>query len=121
MTNHDAARQPEDLARLFNQHANAGNVDGLVALYESDAVVAVGRNTVATGHKEIRCFYTDLLAKKSDFPAGEQLPPVCNGPLAITTTRQDNVNLSVEVARQQADGSWRWVIDQLKIKAGLPE
>ncbi|MFF9552882.1 YybH family protein [Methylobacterium fujisawaense] len=110
----EPARAPEDLAVLFNQRANTGDVEGLVALYEPDAVLAAGR-VVATGHAEIRSFYADLLARKSDFPAPETLPPLRNGPLALTFARLPNGALSVEAAREQADGTWLWTIDQLKI------
>jgi hypothetical protein len=34
------AMQPEDLATFFLERANAGDVEGLVALYEPDAVLA---------------------------------------------------------------------------------
>ena len=114
---HDAslAHEPEDLARLFNERANAGDVEGLVALYERDAVLAAGK-VVATGHAEIRQFYADLLARKSDFPAAETLPAIRNGDLAMTFARLPNGTISAETARRQADGGWRWLIDQLKIK-----
>ena len=111
----DGAEAPEALARLFNQRANAGDVEGLVALYEPDAVLAAGR-VVATGHAEIRAFYADLLARRSAFPPAEILPSLRNGPIAMTFARLPNGTLSAETAREQADGTWRWVIDQLKIK-----
>ncbi|KQP30631.1 hypothetical protein ASF49_14115 [Methylobacterium sp. Leaf104] len=109
------AHEPEDLARLFNERANAGDVEGLVALYERDAVLAAGK-VVATGHAEIRQFYADLLARKSDFPAAETLPAIRSGDLAMTFARLPNGTISAETARRQADGGWRWLIDQLKIK-----
>lgn len=109
------AETPEDLARLFNERANAGDVDGLVALYEPDAVLAAGK-VVATGHGEIRQFYADLLARKSDFPVAETLPAIRNGDHAMTFARLPNGTISAETARRQADGGWRWLIDQLKIK-----
>lgn len=111
----DVAREPEDLARLFHACADAGDAEGLVALYEPGAVVAAG-DVVATGHDEIRRFYTDLLARKSDFPEPETLPAVRNGDLALTFARLPNGGLSVEAARRQADGTWLWAIDQLKLK-----
>lgn len=111
----DGAEAPETLAHLFHQRANAGDVEGLVALYEPDAVLAAGR-VVATGHAEIRAFYTDLLARRSDFPRAEALPPLRNGSIAMTFARLPNGTISAETARQQADGTWLWVIDQLKIK-----
>lgn len=114
-TDRKGAQQPGELAALFNARANAGDVEGLVALYEADAVLAAGA-VVATGHDEIRRFYTDLLARKSDFPPPETLAPIVNGDLALTFARLPNGSLSVESARRQQDGTWRWAIDQLKIK-----
>ncbi|GJE57909.1 MULTISPECIES: nuclear transport factor 2 family protein [Methylobacterium] len=114
-TDRKGANEPGDLAGLFNARANAGDVEGLVALYEADAVLAAG-NVVATGHAEIRQFYTDLLSKKSEFPAAETLPAIVNGNLALTFARLPNGSLSVEAARRQEDGTWLWAIDQLKIK-----
>ena len=114
-TDRTGAAEPGDLARLFNERANAGDVEGLVALYEPDAVLAAGP-VVATGHAEIRRFYTDLLAKKSEFPSVETLAPLINGSIALTSARLPNGTISVEAARRQEDGTWLWMIDQLKIK-----
>ena len=111
----ETAREPGDLARLFHARANAGDVEGLVALYEPEALLAAGE-VVARGHAEIRRFYADLLNRKSDFPAPEALPPLENGGLALTFARLPNGSLSVEAARRQADGRWLWAIDQLKIR-----
>ena len=36
----EPAAQPEDLGRYFLERANAGDVEGLVALYEPEAVLA---------------------------------------------------------------------------------
>ncbi|GJE61045.1 nuclear transport factor 2 family protein [Methylobacterium trifolii] len=113
--NRDPARNPEDLARLFNARANAGDVEGLVALYEPEAVLAAGA-VVATGHAEIAAFYADLLARRSHFPPVEELAPIRNGRLALTFARSQNGTLSVEAARQQEDGTWLWAVDQLKIR-----
>ncbi|MET0313176.1 MAG: hypothetical protein ABW275_02165 [Hansschlegelia sp.] len=115
----DIAREPEDLARLFNERANAADLEGLVALYEPDAVVAA-EEVAAVGEAEIRRFYKDLLARKSSFPAAETLPAIRNGEVALTFARSPNGAISVEAARLQADGSWRWFIDQLKIKPAAP-
>ena len=40
MTTSVSARTPEDLTRLFVERANAGDADGLAALYAPDAVMA---------------------------------------------------------------------------------
>jgi ketosteroid isomerase-like protein len=36
-----AATKPEDIQRLFAEAINSGNVDALLALYESDATLVV--------------------------------------------------------------------------------
>jgi len=36
----ERARQPEDLSRLLAERANAGDLEGMVALYEPGAVLA---------------------------------------------------------------------------------
>jgi ketosteroid isomerase-like protein len=54
--------QPEDLDRLFLQRANAGDVDGVVGLYEADAVLAFPPGHLAVGRPAIREVYADLLA-----------------------------------------------------------
>lgn len=120
--NSEFAQEPQNLARLFNARANAGDIEGLVALYQPDAVVAKGA-VVATGHEAIRRFYTDLLSRRSSFPQVEELPALRNGSFALTFARAPNGNISVELARQQPNGTWLWIIDQLKIPplAATPE
>jgi ketosteroid isomerase-like protein len=106
------ARQPEDLGTFFLERANAGDVEGLVALYEPGAVLAVSPERVATGHAEIRAVYAELLAGRPVFTSAGQQPVTRNGDLALTSTRLPGGGATVEVARRQPDGSWRWVIDQ---------
>jgi ketosteroid isomerase-like protein len=108
----EPAAQPEDLGTLFLERANAGDVDGLVALYEPGAVLAFPAGRLATGHQEIRAVYADLLSGGPRFSSAGQQPVIRNGDLALTSTRLPGGGATVEVARRQPDGSWRWVIDQ---------
>jgi hypothetical protein len=82
------AARPEDLGRFFVERANAGDVEGLVALYEPSAV----RPAVA----------------------GESQPALRFGDLALTSTRSAG-RATAGVARRQPDGSWLRVIDQPRI------
>ena len=108
----EPAVQPEDLGRYFLERANAGDVEGLVALYEPGAVLAFPPGRLAVGHAEIRAVYAELLAGKPSFSSAGQPPAVRNGDLALTSTRLPGGGATVEIARRQPDGSWRWVIDQ---------
>ncbi len=106
--------QPEDLGRFFLERGNAGDVDGLVALYEPDAVLAFPTGQVVVGSQAIRQVYAQLLAGKPTFTA-EPRPALRNGDLALTSTRLAGGGATVEVARRQPDGTWLWVIDQPNI------
>lgn len=107
----ERAAQPEDLGRFFIERANAGDVDGLVALYESDAVLAFPPGQVTTGSQAIRQVFEQMVAGKPTFK-GESQPTLRSGDLALTSMRLDNGGITVEVARRQPDGTWLWVIDQ---------
>jgi ketosteroid isomerase-like protein len=108
----EPAAHPNDLGRFFLERANAGDVEGLVALYESDAILAFPAGRAATGAGEIRRAYEALLADRPSFEPGEQQPALVNGDLALTSTRLVGGGATAEVARRQPDGTWLWMIDQ---------
>lgn len=109
---HAHAAQPEDLSRLVVERLNAGDVEGLVALYEPDAVLALPDGQLATGSDEIRRAYEHIVADKPAFAPGRQLPTLRNGDLALISVQLADGNVTVEVARRRPDGTWRWAIDQ---------
>jgi uncharacterized protein len=111
----DVAAEPEDLGRLFLARASAGDVDGVVALYEPGAVLAGTPRGLAAGHAEIREFYQALLGARPAF-SGEVRPALRLGDLALTSTRFPG-GATAEIARRQPDGSWLWVADQPNITA----
>jgi ketosteroid isomerase-like protein len=108
----EPAVQPEDLGRYFLERANAGDVEGLVALYEPGAVLAFPPGRLAVGHEQIRTVYAELLADKPSFGSAGQPPAIRNGDLALTSTRLPSGGATVEIARRQPDGNWRWEVDQ---------
>lgn len=107
------AEQPEELGRFFLERANAGDADGLAALYEPDAVLAAPQGQLTIGTAAIRRFYEQLLAGGPTF-SGEQQPVLRNDDLALTSTRFAG-GVTVELARRQPDGTWLWAIDQPNI------
>ena len=117
--NRRPAQDPQELARLFVSRGNSGDLDGMVALYESDAVLAIGNNKLARGTEEIREFYRGLLATGVRFSVGEQRPAIQSGGVALTSTRLPDGSMTAEIAHQQSDGSWLWVIDQPNV--AVPE
>ena len=109
------AVRPEDLDRLFQERASAGDVEGVVALYEPGAVLAFPGGQLAIGTEAIRQVYAELLANPPRF-AGVIRPAIRNGDIAITSTTRAG-NATVEVARRQPDGTWLWMIDQPSVLA----
>ena len=112
----ERAATPEDLSRLIVARLNAGDIDGVVALYEPDAVLALPDGQVATGTDEIREAYRRLLADRPAFEPGTSLPTLRSGDLALTSSRLADGTVTIEAARQQADGTWLWVIDQPSLR-----
>jgi len=107
------AWEPEELSRLFVQRVNAGDVEGLVALYEPDAVLATPDGGAVRGEAEIRRFYAALVASAPRFAPGEQHPALRLGELALTSTRlPGGAGATAEVARRQPDGTWLWILDR---------
>ncbi len=78
----EPALEPEDLGRLFLERANAGDVEGIVALYEPEAVLASRR------------------------APSRPAPTHCARPTRFSG------GATAELARRQRDGTWLWVVDQ---------
>jgi ketosteroid isomerase-like protein len=108
----EPARNPDDLARFLVQRANAGDVEGIVVLYEPDAVLAGTQGDLIVGTEAIRQFYTQVLADRPTFVLGEQRSALRQDDLALTSTLLTNGVVTAEVARRQSDGTWLWAIDQ---------
>ncbi len=110
-----SAASPEDLVHLFAERANAGDVEGLVDLYETEATLAAGER-LSRGRTAIQQFYDSLLERKREFTRADVVQKLEGSGLAVTIAQAPGGGLSLEVARRQPDGTWRWVIDQLKLK-----
>jgi ketosteroid isomerase-like protein len=111
----EPARDPQELERLLVERQCAGDIDGMLVLFEPDAVVDVGGGRLIRGIDAIRAYYEELQASGRRFQAGVQQPAVVSGDLALTSTRSPNGSVTAEVARRQPDGTWRWVIDRYTI------
>ncbi len=117
-----ASQRPEDCDRLFAERVNAGDVDGVLALYE-DRGCYVLRDGVATGAAAIRPIVEGMIAAGSRLEcrvkrvvrAGEGLALVYDD-WRLVTGGDDDLSVeqpgkALELVRRQADGTWRFVID----------
>ena len=114
-TEREPARDPQDLERLLIDRQWVGDIDGMVALFEPDAVVDTDEPELTRGHDAIRTLFEAFAASGRKFQRGEQRPAAINGDLALTSTRLPDGSITSEVARRQADGNWLWVIDRYSV------
>ena len=101
-TERERATTPEDLTRLFVELANAGDAEGMAALYEPDAVVAFPPGQMTAGRAAIRALYEQM-----------PLPTLRLGDLALTATPAlDEAGARAQVVRRQPDGTWLRILDR---------
>lgn len=110
------ARDPQDLERLLVSRERAGDLDGMVALYEPAAVLDCGDGQLKQGRTAIRAFFAELLTEGKKFEFGDQRPAVVSGDVALTSTRLPDGSVTAEVARRQDDGTWLWIIDKFSVE-----
>ena len=108
-------RDPQDLERSLLSQQREGDVDGMLALYEANAVLDYGGPGLAVGKDAIRMVFNELVATGRKFELGNQQAAVVSGDLALTSTRSSDGTVTAEVARRQSDGNWLWVIDRFSI------
>jgi len=112
-TTRETARRPEDLTRLFVERANAGDADGIAALYELDAVMAYPAGSQTVGREAIRQLWAQILEHVPHFEQEDPLPTLVSGDLALTATpAKDGTGARAQVVRRQPDGSWLRLLDQ---------
>jgi ketosteroid isomerase-like protein len=112
------ARSPEQVCDLFAAYATAGDVEGLVSLYEPDAQLVLPSGRAARGPEQLRAACAELCACGAAY-AVRTVASRQSGDLALlmrtcTITAQGSSTAgtcSPMVARRQPDGRWLAVID----------
>ncbi len=118
------AHHPEECNRMLLAALEAGDIETSVALYEASAVLFKKSGQTMTGHEEIRKNNAFLIALKPKFTI-EFIKTTVSGDGNLATNRMkasmsgttaegkkiEGQIHTLEVLRKQADGSWRYVID----------
>jgi len=117
-----SAGNPIEIHAAFEKAFNAGDLDGVVALYEKDAILVTEANRTITGQSAIREAYRGYLALRTSMTL-ETVAAYESGGLALLHGRwsrkgkgPDGSEIHVsgrnsEVVRRQPDGSWLFIID----------
>jgi ketosteroid isomerase-like protein len=118
------ASTPEQCSRALFAALETGDIDTSVGLYEPGAVLFKKSGETLLGHDAIRAGNAELIALKPRFTI-EFIRTTISGDGTIATSRakatldairadgspvHGNIH-TLEVMRKQADGSWRYLID----------
>jgi uncharacterized protein (TIGR02246 family) len=113
---------PEEVLKSIVDGINTGNLDALMTLYESEAAFAAQPGNLAHGLPGVRESLAAFIAMKGTLDlkvtrvlAASDLALVA-GVWSFTGTGPDGAPVTLtgqnaDVLRRQADGSWRFVID----------
>ena len=117
-----AVRVPEEMHPAFQAAFNARDLDALLDLYEEEAALTPQPGVAVTGHAAIREALGGFLGlngpiamtTKTIIPAGDLA--MLHAEWTLDGTGPDGSPIALagrtsEVARRQADGTWRYVID----------
>lgn len=107
---------PEALCQGFAAAIAVGDLDAVLELYAADAVVTLPRGREAAGHMAIRAAFEAALHRGLDLGVAAIGRPIVTGSLACTTTTDAAGRVHTQVARREADGSWRWIRDGSRLR-----
>ena len=116
------AERPEDLHTLFAEALNSRNLEALTALYSDDSFFMAQRSVPTRGAGAIREAFVQYLAMNPSIRlTTRQVVQVRDTALLVgewefrgtsgNGAEVSTVGTSIEVARREPDGSWRYLID----------
>jgi ketosteroid isomerase-like protein len=109
------ANSPEEICSLFQQSMAAGDIDGVLSLYDPEAVILDESGEVKKGEEGLKQNLAPLATAKArfDFTVKQVIQ---TGDIALMHTKwnvsgpQTMTVHAIEVARRQPNGTWRWLI-----------
>ncbi len=112
-----ASSGPEFATRILVEYLNAGDIDGVIDLYEEEAVF-VDLDGAVAGLVDIRSAHRTFLDSGLVLTLNDSVAYVADNIALVhwswTVTQRDGPSadgVSAEVLRRQADGSWKFIID----------
>ena len=120
------ATTPEHCDELFTRFANAGDLEGLVALYEPEACLAQPQGPPACGTAAVRESLAGFLATQPELEmkvvralrAGDDLAVLYSDYRVRAVGQAEPLaGRSMIVVRRRPDGSWRILVDAPYVSA----
>ena len=110
------AKNPEEICTLFQQYMAAGDIDSLGTVYDPEVVFVNQAGELKKGWEGLKHELAPFAAAKASFQFSSK-GIVQSGDTALMHTQwnissagQNQSVYAIEVARRQADGTWRWLI-----------
>jgi uncharacterized protein (TIGR02246 family) len=109
------ANRPEEICTLFQRAMAEGDLDAVMRVYDEGVVFLNQKGDTIKGIDDLRRELTPLVAQRPDFDF-TILQVIEAGDVALMHTewrvagREPMRQHAIEVARRQADGTWRWQI-----------
>ena len=113
--------KPEDWPRLFEKHLNAGDIEAVVSLYESEARLVPRFGETVVGRDAIRRILARMISANTRLHS-RVAKAITVGDIALLNTDFEGTTLdesrktvavyhkAVEVLRRQPDGTWKLII-----------
>lgn len=104
---------PESLCERFAACVAAADLEGILGLYATDAVVSLPLGREAAGPVAIRAAFVAALTAGAPLTGGglESWRSVVVGDLAMTSATGLDGRVRTQLARREADGRWVWIRD----------
>ena len=109
--------EPQELHKRVQDGFNAQDLEGLVELYESDAILRAEDGGTARGTEAIRAVYESLLAfggrleLETRYSVQHDDIAMLSNQYTFTMDGYEATWITSEVARRQPDGRWLYAID----------
>src|SRR5262245_58114269 len=112
---------PDDWPGLFTKHLNAGDLEGVMELYERDARFVTRSGETLVGRDRIRDSLAGLIEAKTRLQ-GQVKKTVVVGDVALLYTDFEGTTVAasrntvearyraIEVLRRQPDGAWKLIV-----------
>ncbi|MGB7860868.1 MAG: nuclear transport factor 2 family protein [Acidimicrobiia bacterium] len=111
------SRRPESVTETLVTLLAEGDIDGIVSLYEDAAVfadfdgVAVGPSQIRAAHRKFLGLGLTLQLNRVLTFEADDIALVHWAWTVVGRDGSSNEGISAEVLRRQADGSWKFIID----------
>ena len=112
--------QPSEINAAFADGFNRRDIDGLLALYDSEGAVVEIDGSVSTGRAAVSTHLTELVAlggtmvstNRTALSVGEIALVTAEWVITGSSVAPELRGRSAEVLRRQPDGTWAYLIDQ---------